>query len=180
MPSAASEPGRVPGSQQTAPGHGPHVRAEHVLCCWPAAVQEASGDPAWQGGSLGGALWRSRFTLWGASTWMCPHPCALAHSGGLGLPAGRWGRLRSRPSLVRPLPSLSRKALYLSGGGPGVEAAGAMWWGASWSVGGRLSHSGAPAFQDLPSFTQNVHRLVNDLRYYRLCNHSLPPGTVKL
>lgn len=34
--------------------------------------------------------------------------------------------------------------------------------------------------RDLPSFTQNVHRLVNDLRYYRLCNHSLPPGTVKL
>ncbi|XP_021575052.1 exportin-6 [Carlito syrichta] len=33
---------------------------------------------------------------------------------------------------------------------------------------------------DLPSFTQNVHRLVNDLRYYRLCNDSLPPGTVKL
>lgn len=38
----------------------------------------------------------------------------------------------------------------------------------------------AHAFQDLPSFTQNVHRLVNDLRYYRLCNDSLPPGTVKL
>ncbi|XP_068003430.1 exportin-6 isoform X1 [Melanerpes formicivorus] len=34
--------------------------------------------------------------------------------------------------------------------------------------------------RDLPSFTQSVHRLVNDLRYYRLCNHSLPPGTVKL
>ncbi|XP_039630532.1 exportin-6 isoform X1 [Polypterus senegalus] len=34
--------------------------------------------------------------------------------------------------------------------------------------------------QDLPSFTQSVHRLVNDLRYYRLCNSSLPPGTVKL
>ncbi|RLV89501.1 hypothetical protein DV515_00014837 [Chloebia gouldiae] len=31
--------------------------------------------------------------------------------------------------------------------------------------------------RDLPSFTQNVHRLVNDLRYYRLCNDSLPPGT---
>lgn len=30
--------------------------------------------------------------------------------------------------------------------------------------------------RDLPSFTQNVHRLVNDLRYYRLCNHSLPPA----
>ncbi|XP_005990741.1 exportin-6 isoform X2 [Latimeria chalumnae] len=34
--------------------------------------------------------------------------------------------------------------------------------------------------RDLPSFTQNIHRLVNDLRYYRLCNVSLPPGTVKL
>ncbi|KAB0396516.1 hypothetical protein E2I00_008528, partial [Balaenoptera physalus] len=33
---------------------------------------------------------------------------------------------------------------------------------------------------DLPSFTQNVHSLVNDLRYYRLCNDSLPPGTGKL
>lgn len=43
-----------------------------------------------------------------------------------------------------------------------------------------LGCSCAPAFQDLPSFTQNVHRLVNDLRYYRLCNDSLPPGTVKL
>ncbi|XP_051876706.1 exportin-6 isoform X4 [Pristis pectinata] len=36
------------------------------------------------------------------------------------------------------------------------------------------------AMQDLPSFTQSVHRLVNDLRYYRLCNGSLPPGTIKL
>ncbi|KAG9470639.1 hypothetical protein GDO78_017129 [Eleutherodactylus coqui] len=34
--------------------------------------------------------------------------------------------------------------------------------------------------RDLPSFAQCVHRLVNDLRYYRLCNDSLPPGTVKL
>uniref|UniRef100_A0A8C7X640 Exportin 6 n=1 Tax=Oryzias sinensis TaxID=183150 RepID=A0A8C7X640_9TELE len=34
--------------------------------------------------------------------------------------------------------------------------------------------------QDLPSFTQSVHRLVNDLRYYRLCNSSLPTGTIKL
>ncbi|XP_007891868.1 exportin-6 isoform X2 [Callorhinchus milii] len=34
--------------------------------------------------------------------------------------------------------------------------------------------------RDLPSFTQSVHRLVNDLRYYRLCNGSLPPGTIKL
>uniref|UniRef100_A0A8C4ZMM5 Exportin 6 n=1 Tax=Gadus morhua TaxID=8049 RepID=A0A8C4ZMM5_GADMO len=34
--------------------------------------------------------------------------------------------------------------------------------------------------RDLPSFTQSVHRLVNDLRYYRLCNSSLPTGTIKL
>ncbi|XP_063040204.1 exportin-6 [Engraulis encrasicolus] len=34
--------------------------------------------------------------------------------------------------------------------------------------------------RDLPSFTQSVFRLVNDLRYYRLCNGSLPPGTLKL
>ncbi|KAJ8245789.1 hypothetical protein GJAV_G00260340 [Gymnothorax javanicus] len=34
--------------------------------------------------------------------------------------------------------------------------------------------------RDLPSFTQNVHRLVNDLCYYRLCNSSLPLGSVKL
>lgn len=34
--------------------------------------------------------------------------------------------------------------------------------------------------RDLPSFTQSVYRLVNDLRYYRLCNGSLPPGTLKL
>ncbi|XP_031571842.1 exportin-6-like [Actinia tenebrosa] len=33
--------------------------------------------------------------------------------------------------------------------------------------------------KDLPSFTQNIHRFVGDLRYYRLCNSSLPPGTVK-
>ncbi|CAG5897647.1 unnamed protein product [Menidia menidia] len=33
---------------------------------------------------------------------------------------------------------------------------------------------------DLPSFTQSVQRLVNDLRYYRLCNSSLPTGTIKL
>lgn len=33
--------------------------------------------------------------------------------------------------------------------------------------------------RDLPSFTQCVHRFVNDLRYYRLCNSSLPAGTVK-
>ncbi|XP_064178394.1 exportin-6-like [Anguilla rostrata] len=34
--------------------------------------------------------------------------------------------------------------------------------------------------RDLPSFTQSVHRLVNDLRYYRLCNGSLPLGSVRL
>ncbi|KAM6962761.1 exportin-6 [Aplochiton taeniatus] len=34
--------------------------------------------------------------------------------------------------------------------------------------------------RDLPTFTQSVHRLINDLRYYRLCNSSLPTGTVKL
>ena len=33
---------------------------------------------------------------------------------------------------------------------------------------------------DLPSFTQNVQRFVNDLRFFRMCNASLPPGTVKL
>lgn len=33
---------------------------------------------------------------------------------------------------------------------------------------------------DLPSFTHNLHRFVNDLRYYRLCNSSLPAGSVKL
>ncbi|KAF3700337.1 Exportin-6 [Channa argus] len=34
--------------------------------------------------------------------------------------------------------------------------------------------------RDLPSFTQSVQRLVNDLRYYRLCNSSLPTGVIKL
>ncbi|MCJ8739399.1 hypothetical protein PDJAM_G00046660 [Pangasius djambal] len=34
--------------------------------------------------------------------------------------------------------------------------------------------------RDLPSFSQGVYRLVNDLRFYRLCNGSLPPGTLKL
>ncbi|XP_021927529.1 exportin-6 isoform X3 [Zootermopsis nevadensis] len=33
---------------------------------------------------------------------------------------------------------------------------------------------------DLPSFTQNIQQLVNDLRCYRLCNASLPAGSVKL
>ncbi|CAH3162738.1 unnamed protein product [Porites lobata] len=32
--------------------------------------------------------------------------------------------------------------------------------------------------KDLPSFTQSIHRFVGDLRYYRLCNSSLPSGTV--
>nr|CAB3267797.1 exportin-6 [Phallusia mammillata] len=31
---------------------------------------------------------------------------------------------------------------------------------------------------DLPSFTSNILRFVNDLRYFRLCNSSLPEGTV--
>lgn len=31
---------------------------------------------------------------------------------------------------------------------------------------------------DLPSFTHNIHRLVNDLRYYRLCNNSLTTNFV--
>lgn len=33
--------------------------------------------------------------------------------------------------------------------------------------------------KDLPSFTQSVQRFVNDLRYYRLINNSLPEGSVK-
>ncbi|PNF22047.1 Exportin-6 [Cryptotermes secundus] len=33
---------------------------------------------------------------------------------------------------------------------------------------------------DLPSFTQNIQQLVNDLRCYQLCNASLPAGSVKL
>lgn len=33
---------------------------------------------------------------------------------------------------------------------------------------------------DLPSFTQSIRRFVNDLRYYQLCNNSLPPGSVRL
>ncbi|XP_063222177.1 exportin-6-B-like isoform X3 [Bacillus rossius redtenbacheri] len=33
---------------------------------------------------------------------------------------------------------------------------------------------------DLPSFTQNILRLMNDLRCYRLCNASLPAGSVRL
>ncbi|KAM9528140.1 exportin-6-like isoform 2-T3 [Salvelinus alpinus] len=43
-----------------------------------------------------------------------------------------------------------------------------------------LNSKHKPYHRDLPSFTQSVHRLVNDLRYYRLCNSSLPTGTVKL
>lgn len=52
-------------------------------------------------------------------------------------------------------------------------------WVGDGEPGGELSCA-RPSTQDLPSFTQNLHRLVNDLRYYRLCNDSLPPGTVKL
>ncbi|XP_048575902.1 exportin-6 isoform X2 [Nematostella vectensis] len=33
--------------------------------------------------------------------------------------------------------------------------------------------------KDLPSFTHGIQRFIADLRYYRLCNSSLPPGTVK-
>ncbi|XP_021344225.1 exportin-6-like, partial [Mizuhopecten yessoensis] len=32
--------------------------------------------------------------------------------------------------------------------------------------------------QDLPSFMQSVQRLVNDLRFYKLVNSSLPEGSV--
>lgn len=34
--------------------------------------------------------------------------------------------------------------------------------------------------QDLPSFTQDIQRMVNDLRYYAIVNASLPPGTIDL
>ena len=33
-------------------------------------------------------------------------------------------------------------------------------------------------FQDLPSFTTNLHRFIGDLRYYKICNASLPAGSV--
>ncbi|XP_060560854.1 exportin-6-like [Ruditapes philippinarum] len=33
--------------------------------------------------------------------------------------------------------------------------------------------------KDLPTFTQNLQRFVNDLRYYRLMNTSLPAGSVQ-
>ncbi|KAJ1530853.1 hypothetical protein ONE63_005696 [Megalurothrips usitatus] len=33
---------------------------------------------------------------------------------------------------------------------------------------------------DLPSFTQNVSRLANDMRCYKLCNSFLPPGSIQL
>ncbi|XP_053382051.1 exportin-6-like [Mercenaria mercenaria] len=33
--------------------------------------------------------------------------------------------------------------------------------------------------KDLPTFTQNLQRFVNDLRYYRLMNSSLPEGSVQ-
>ncbi|KAF6027108.1 XPO6 [Bugula neritina] len=37
-----------------------------------------------------------------------------------------------------------------------------------------------PEHKDLPSFTANIHRMVNDLRYYTIVNASLPPGTIDL
>ncbi|XP_014672669.1 PREDICTED: exportin-6-like isoform X2 [Priapulus caudatus] len=36
-----------------------------------------------------------------------------------------------------------------------------------------------PIVQDLPSLSSTIHRFVGDLRYYRLCNSSLPEGSVK-
>ena len=32
--------------------------------------------------------------------------------------------------------------------------------------------------QDLPSFTINLQRFISDLRYYKICNASLPAGSV--
>ena len=32
---------------------------------------------------------------------------------------------------------------------------------------------------DMPSFTSNMNRFIGDLRYYKACNASLPPGSVK-
>ena len=43
-----------------------------------------------------------------------------------------------------------------------------------------LTHWVFVPLQDLPSFTQGLQRFVNDLRYYQLCNSSLPAGSVKL
>jgi hypothetical protein len=34
--------------------------------------------------------------------------------------------------------------------------------------------------QDLPTFTTNMERFINDLRYYKCCNASLPSGSVNL
>lgn len=34
--------------------------------------------------------------------------------------------------------------------------------------------------KDLPTFTHCLQRFVNDLRYFRLCNNSLPEGSIKL
>lgn len=65
-------------------------------------------------------------------------------------------------------------------GPPRDRVAGVGLLGAVGGGGAGLQLCPCLALQDLPSFTQNVHRLVNDLRYYRLCNDSLPPGTVKL
>lgn len=33
---------------------------------------------------------------------------------------------------------------------------------------------------DLPTFTWNLTRFISDLRYYKLCNASLPAGSVSL
>ena len=33
-------------------------------------------------------------------------------------------------------------------------------------------------FQDLPTFTSNLTRFIGDLRFYKLCNASLPAGSV--
>ena len=34
------------------------------------------------------------------------------------------------------------------------------------------------SLQDLPSFTINLQRFISDLRYYKICNASLPAGSV--
>ena len=36
------------------------------------------------------------------------------------------------------------------------------------------------SLQDLPTFTWNLTRFISDLRYYKLCNASLPAGSVSL
>ncbi|XP_062507791.1 exportin-6-like isoform X2 [Corticium candelabrum] len=39
---------------------------------------------------------------------------------------------------------------------------------------------GVNLHKDLPTFTQTIHRLTSDVRYYVVCNSSLPAGSVKL